>query len=100
MALLDKVKGAMRIAVNAYDTELTEMINSALADLRVSAGIADNVATVSTNDPLVIQATITYCRAHFGSPADYDRLKTSYDEQKAQMQYATGYGIEEVGGNG
>lgn len=100
MALLDKVKGAMRIAVNAYDTELTALINAALADLRVSAGIADNVATAYTNDPLVIQATITYCRAHFGSPADYDRLKASYDEQKAQMQYATGYGIEEVCGNG
>jgi hypothetical protein len=27
----------------------------------------------------------------FGSPPDYDRLKASYDEQKAQLQMSTGY---------
>ena len=42
-------------------------------------------------DPLYVQAVITYARAHFGSPEDYDRLKASYDEQKAQLQMATGY---------
>lgn len=92
--MLEQVKGAMRIAVNIYDDELRALIDAALADLRVSAGIADSVATVATNDPLIMQAVITYCRAHFGSPADYDRVKASYDEQKAQLQYASGYGLE------
>ena len=45
------------------------------------------------NDPLVVQAVKTYVRMSFGSPSDYDRLKRSYDEQKAQMQTATGYGL-------
>jgi hypothetical protein len=27
----------------------------------------------------------------FGLPEDYDRLKRSYDEQKAQLSNATGY---------
>ena len=35
----------------------------------------------------------TYCKAHFGSieGAEYDRLKAAYEEQKAQLQTATGY---------
>jgi hypothetical protein len=28
---------------------------------------------------------------NFGEPEDYDRLKASYDEQKAQLSTATGY---------
>ena len=37
---------------------------------------------------------------NFGSPSDYDRMKASYDEQKAQLQMATGYGLPEVGSDG
>ena len=40
---------------------------------------------------LVSQAVITYCRLNFGQPDDYDRLKRSYDEQKAQLRTNTGY---------
>ena len=43
------------------------------------------------SDALVLRAVVTYCRLNFGQPDDYDRLKASYDEQKAQMGMATGY---------
>jgi hypothetical protein len=33
---------------------------------------------------------------NFGLPEDYDRLKLSYDEQKAQMSNATNYTNWEV----
>ena len=42
-------------------------------------------------DALVTRAIITYCKMSFGLPEDYDRLKKSYDEQKAQLSNATGY---------
>ena len=40
---------------------------------------------------MILQAVKTYVRAHFRSPADYERLKAAYDEQKAQLKVATMY---------
>ena len=87
--MLTAVKLALRISTNAYDTEIQALIDAAYKDLGI-AGI--DTETIS-NDPLVVQAVKTYVRMSFGSPSDYDRLKRSYDEQKAQMQTATGYGL-------
>lgn len=87
--LLAAVKLAMRITKEAYDDEITRLINAACADL----GIVGVTATSATTDDLLIQAIVTYCRLNFGTPSDYDRLKASYDEQKAQLQTATGYGL-------
>ena len=84
--MLDKVKLALRIKTNAFDGEINDLINAALADL-AAAGITNQ----DKEDPLIIRAVVTFCRANFGSPADYDKMKTSYDEQKAMMQMATGY---------
>lgn len=84
--MLDKVKLALRITTAAFDSEINDLIAAALADL----GLA-GVTTLIETDPLVIRAVTTYCRASFGQPDDYDRLKASYDEQKAQLMMATGY---------
>lgn len=86
MAILDDVKGAMRLTVTNYDSEITSLINAAQLDLGVAG-----VEIPETLDALVTRAIITYCRVNFGSPDDYDRLKRAYDEQKAQLQMATGY---------
>ena len=89
--MLNSVKLAMQITVSNYDAEIQLLIDAALKDLKI-AGSTDAVAASAVNtDPLIIRAVITYCRMHFGSPLDYDRLKASYDEQKAQLQMATGY---------
>lgn len=86
MATLDKVKMGLRISTTAYDEELSDLINAAQIDL----GIA-GVTVSSTLDEIVTRAIITYCKMSFGLPEDYDRLKKSYDEQKAQLVTATGY---------
>lgn len=84
--MLEKVKLALRITTDAFDGEIQDLIDAALADL----GIA-GVTTITETDPLIIRAVTTFCRANFGQPDDYDKLKYSYDEQKAQLQVATGY---------
>lgn len=86
--MLEKVKMALRITTNAFDTELTDLISSAKLDM----GIA-GVVVPETLDAIVERAIITYCKVHFGEPDDYDRLKASYDEQKAQLSMATGYTV-------
>ncbi len=84
--MLDKVKTALRIKTNAFDTELTDLINAAKTDL----GIA-GVNVPAEVDAIVTRAIITFCKMSFGLPEDYDKLKKSYDEQKAQLSNATNY---------
>lgn len=94
MAMIDKVRNALRISVTdnlALNEELQDLIDSAKLDL----GIA-GVVVPQTVDPIVTKAIITYCKMSFGLPEDYDRLKRSYDEQKAQLSNATGYTDWEV----
>ena len=84
--MLEKVKLALRIVTDKYDSELNDLIDAAKLDL----GIA-GVAVPDTLDALVSKAIITYCKMSFGLPEDWDRLKRSYDEQKAQLSNASGY---------
>lgn len=87
---LSKVKVAMRRAgVNAgLDTEIEDLIETCMADLGI-AGV-DGANAIIT-DPLIRLAYITFCKLHDGEPDDYDRLKKSYDEQKAQLSMSSGY---------
>ena len=89
--MLAKVKLALRVTTNAFDDEITGLIAAACADL----GVVGVNVDATTADALLTRAIITYCRMNFGSPEDYDRLKKSYDEQKAQLISCTGYGLEE-----
>ena len=84
--MLEIVKLALRITTDAYDSELNDLIDAAQLDM----GIA-GVVIPDELDALVSRAIVTYCKIHFGEPDDYDRLKASYDEQKAQLSMATGY---------
>ena len=84
--MLEKVKMALRIKNDAYNDELNDLIASAQLDLGVAGVIIPEEL-----DALVTRAIITYCKVHFGLPDDADRLKRSYDEQKAQLVTCTGY---------
>lgn len=88
--MLLEAKLAMRITTNAYNDEIERLIAAACADL----GIVDVEATETTTDPLLKQAIITYVRLNFGTPEDYDKLKASYDEQKAQLISNHDYGLK------
>jgi len=85
--ILAKVKLALRITEDAFDSELTDLINACILDLGIAGVEHDEPLT----NALIIRAICTYCKMHFGTPEEYERLKASYDEQKAQMSMATGY---------
>lgn len=84
--ILTRVKQSLRIVSDDFDDEIQDLIDACKLDLGTAGVVIPN-----TLDTLVLQAIKTYCRAHFGVPDNYDRLKASYDEQKAQLSMRTGY---------
>ncbi len=107
--MLNDAKKALRVTASAYDGEIMSLLAAGARDLEI-AGVripgriswTVNSGTVNdqsnVRDPLVLRALFTYARAHFGSPADYERLKASYDEQKVQLMHAQDY--TDYGGGG
>lgn len=89
--MLDKVKLAIPVKTNYYDSEINSLIAAAVLDL----GIVGVYTGATTEDAALTRAIITYVKANFGNPTNYDQLKASYDEQKAQLITARGYGLEE-----
>ena len=83
---IDAAKLALRITDTSFDSEIAALIDSAMLDL----GIA-GIVLPDTLDALIDMAVNTYVKLNFGEPDEYDRLKKSYDEQKAQLATATGY---------
>lgn len=90
MALIDKVRMACRVTTTAYDNEFADLISAAFADMGIT-DIRPELLTDGNIMPLIQRAVITYCRLNFGQPDDYDRLKKSYDEQKAQLLMSSTY---------
>ena len=86
--MLERVKLALRITTDAFDDELCSLIKSAKLDLGI-VDISDD--EIDTPNELVGTAIVTYCKMHFGQPDEYERLKASYDEQKAQLITSSQY---------
>lgn len=94
--MLNRVKLALLISSDDFDSELTDLIGAAFIDLNI--GDVDPDVTVSTTtDPAIIRAVISYCGYQFelmhGTLDRSDAYKKSYDEQKAQLSMATGYTV-------
>ena len=92
--ILSAVKLALGVTVEEYDNDIKDLILSALYDLNTN-GVS---ALSKQNDPLILQAVKTYCRANFHSPADYDRLLAAYESQKGHLMncdYYTDYWKDE-----
>ena len=92
--MLDRVKLALLITGDDFDSELTDLIDAAAKDLGI-AGVDALVISTDTNDALIIRAIITYVGYQFelmhGSMDRSAAYKKSYDEQKAQLATCTGY---------
>lgn len=84
--ILAKVKTTLRVVTDDFDEEITDLIAAAQSDLATAGIIVSDPL-----DDLCLMAIKTFCRMNFGNPDNYERLKASYDEQKAQLSMRTGY---------
>lgn len=94
MAMLDKVREALQITTTTFNSELSDMLNAGVIDLNI-AGVEGDAVAVATTDAVVQRALITYVAYQFerlhGGLDRAEALKTSYDEQKAQLSMHSGY---------
>ena len=110
--MLKEAMLAMRMTDMDYAPDICRLLKSAEKDLKIAGVViqgtcifvitetedqttGETTITVDDNstitDDTVKTAMITYCRANFGSPPDYDKLAASYDLQRRQLANATGY---------
>ena len=100
--MLKECRLAMQVTDTEYDPELCLLMKAGAQDLQIAGVVLpgtvsfaetdDGMADHSTlKDPLVIRAILTYVRANFESPADYDKLAASYAIQKEQLMHASRY---------
>lgn len=90
--ILEATKLACRIFSDSLDSEINELISAAFYDLEIG-GVTDVNGvpyTDLTADQLVVTAVKTYVKLNLGdliSDTNYwEKLKSSYDEQKAQLK--------------
>lgn len=88
--MLEKVKLALRIKSNSLDLDIQDLIESAKADLNISG-----VKNLDEEDPLIIQAVKTYCKANFGlDNKDSEKYQKSYDMLKQHLSLCGEYNVE------
>jgi uncharacterized phage protein (predicted DNA packaging) len=88
--MLQDVKDALRVNGADLDTEINDLIEAAKADLILSG--VSKYKVVDT-EPLIKQAIILYCKAHFGydDPKIAERFEQSYISLKHHLTLSTEY---------
>ena len=88
--MLEKVKLALRIKSNSLDLDIQDLIESAKVDLSIAG-----VKNLDEDDPLIIQAIKTYCKANFGlDNKDSEKYQKSYDLLKQSLSLCGDYNVE------
>lgn len=79
--MLKKVKLALRINNDAYDEEITDLIDACKKELEL-AGIAPS--NIDDKDPIIIRIIIFYCKSNFGLDNDEsEKWLLSYESLKS-----------------
>ena len=86
--MLDKVKLALRLSGTALDGEVSDLINAAIADLRlVGINIPAEAGSSSKTlgDPLLDRAIILYAKSEDNFGGEGDRYRKAYDYLKCAL---------------
>ena len=91
--LTDKAMTALRITDDAFCDEVDGLCKAARHDQKLS-GVIDAKAD-SCNDPLVVEAVLTYCKARFGlDNPDSEKYWASYLACERDMLNSQEYTVE------
>lgn len=88
--MLEKVKLALRIKADAYDSELADLIAAAKADLALSGILQAKID--EEIDSLILRAVTLYAKSHFGLfNADSEKYQRAYDSLKTHLCLSSEY---------
>ena len=91
MALIDDVKGALRVSGSASDTEIAGLIATAKLDMQTS-GIL-----VTETDALIKNAIILFCKANYGyENPDAARFQSLFESFKNKLSLCAEYAYNAV----
>ena len=94
--MLDKVKLALRLSGTALDGEVSDLINAAIADLRlVGINVPEVGSSDTTGDPLLDRAIILYAKSEDNFGGEGDRYRKAYDYLKCALSLAGDYNAVE-----
>lgn len=97
--LFDKVKLALRASGTAFDAEITDLIEAAIADLRLVGIVVTETqeegSPTEVDDPLLVRAIVLYAKAESGFFDDAERYRASYDYLKCSLSLAGDYNAVE-----
>ena len=85
--MLESIKLALRIKSSVFDEEISDLIQSAEIDLKISG-----IINAKEDDPLIRQAIKTYCKANFGLDNKYsEKYQASYESLKQHLSLCGDY---------
>jgi hypothetical protein len=93
VALLEKVKTALRVSNSALDeAEIVPLIEAAKMDLHLAG-----VAMLNDDDPLIARAVTVYVKWHFGyDNPEAEKFELIYESLKNKLTQAGEYNTERV----
>ena len=87
--MLEKVKLSLRIKTDAFNIEISEMIEAAKLDLSISG-----IKKINEADPLIQQAIKTYCKANFClDNKNSEKYQKSYNMLKEHLSLCGDYNV-------
>ena len=95
--IVTKIKTSIRISHNKLDEDVRDTIAACLTDLHVCGIMPDKLDASHELDPLILNAVKAYCKADYtDDPVKAARYQEGYDNVKASLMMAEGYGWEVV----
>ena len=89
ITLLDKVKLSLRVSGDAFNEEITDLIEAAKLDL-MAAGILEN--KVEEPDAWIQRAIVLYAKANFGmANPDSEKYSDAYHNVRMKISLRGGY---------
>lgn len=87
--MLDKVKLALQITTDVFDSDIEENIAAARAEM-IRSGIAAEKAN-SNDDPLIIKAIKTFCQKEYNDDNLSERFEQSWLYQLDNLRKSSEY---------
>lgn len=92
MSMLEKVKLALQISTNEFDSDIEENIAAARAEM-IRSGIAEEKANSDT-DVLITKAIKTFCQKEYADDNLSERFEESWKYQLDNLRKSKGYKVE------